>query len=310
MGSGPSPCNLLNRALSWRSRPFIACWPLRAHTCRRWAAPRCAGHSIAGRPEEAPPRGPGAGLPGRGRRPPGRGRGRGRGSARGGGGVGSGLPVPQASPREGQPRGGPTPPPACRRPTEHRALLGQRARRRPSRVTGGCELRSLGIRSRRGSPNAGGARSSAGDLRSAPLPRPPHPPGPARALPGFSPASAAAAVSARTLGSLCERPRDPRQLLASSDAAMARAQGKLEGAAWSQSIRGGQGHCRGGRRGRLCKKQKEKGPGEGRSRRTAPGPRDNSLAAAAKRIPARGLALLFIRVYSHSSVCIPGKKKS
>lgn len=81
------------------------------------------------------------------------------------------------------------------------------------------------------------------------------------------------------------------------------------GAAWNQSIRGGQGHCRGGRRGRLFKEQNEKSPGEERSQRTALGPRDNSLAAAAKRIPARGLALLFIRVYSHSSVCIPGKKK-
>lgn len=143
----------------------------------------------------------------------------------------------QASTRAGKPREGPRPHQPARRPTEHWALpakpllSGQRARRRPSRVTGGCDLRSLGTGSRRGSPNAGGAWSSARDVRSAPLPRPPHPPGPARALPGFSPASAeeAAAVSVRTLGSLCERPRDPRQLLPSSDAAMARAQGQVGG---------------------------------------------------------------------------------
>lgn len=117
------------------------------------------------------------------------------------------------------------------------------------------------------------ARSSAGDEPSATCPRPAHLPGRPRPapLPGFSPASAeeAAEESVRTLGSLCERPRDTRQPLPSSDAAMG-----LAGAGascWNQSIRGGQGHRRGGWRGRFFKKENQKGQGEGRSRGTTPG---------------------------------------
>lgn len=55
------------------------------------------------------------------------------------------------------------------------------------------------------------------------LPHPawPPPPGP---VPGFSPASVEVAEeSLRKLGSLCERPRDTRQPLPSSDAAMGKA---------------------------------------------------------------------------------------
>lgn len=62
------------------------------------------------------------------------------------------------------------------------------------------------------------------------LPHPawPPPPGP---VPGFSPASVEVAEeSLRKLGSLCERPRDTRQLLPSSDAAMGKAtQGQVGG---------------------------------------------------------------------------------
>lgn len=65
--------------------------------------------------------------------------------------------------------------------------------------------------------------------RPPPLARPP-PPAP---LPGFSPASAeeVAEESVRTLGSLCERPRDTRQPLPSSDAAMGPAGA---GASWRE----------------------------------------------------------------------------
>jgi hypothetical protein len=62
-----------------------------------------------------------------------------------------------------------------------------------------------------------------------PHPSPPPPPNP---LPGFSPASAEVAEeSVRTLGSLCERPRDTRQPLPSSDAAMGPA---ALGASWRE----------------------------------------------------------------------------
>lgn len=47
--------------------------------------------------------------------------------------------------------------------------------------------------------------------------------------------------------------------------------GKLEGAAWNQSIRGGQGHWREGWRGRRFKKENQKAQEKGRSRRTRPG---------------------------------------
>lgn len=89
--------------------------------------------------------------------------------------------------------------------------------------------------------------------------------------------------------------------------------GNLEEGAWNQSIRGGQGHRRGGWRGRLFKKENQKGRGEGRSEGTAPSRPQGAETIAGRPQPGASrrarLALLFIRVYSHSSVYIPGKKK-
>lgn len=85
-------------------------------------------------------------------------------------------------------------------------------------------------------PKCGPGRGAApGTCAPRPLPRPSplaRPPPPAR-LPGFSLASAeeVAEESVRTLGSLCERPRDTRQPLPSSDAAMGPAG---EGASWRE----------------------------------------------------------------------------
>lgn len=65
----------------------------------------------------------------------------------------------------------------------------------------------------------------------------------------------------RTVGSLWERPRDTRQPLPSSDAAMGPAR-RAEGPR-DQRIRGGQGHDE-GLRGSFFKKGEEKGTGEGK----------------------------------------------
>lgn len=106
----------------------------------------------------------------------------------------------------------------------------------PRPPDGERELRGPSARSDRGSPNAGGgAEQRLGRAPSAArpgLPRPPFRPRPAL-LPGFSPASAeeVAEESVRTLGSLCERPRDTRQPLPSSDAAMGPAGA---GASWRE----------------------------------------------------------------------------
>lgn len=101
---------------------------------------------------------------------------------------------------------------------------GQRAPRRPSNITGhvNCEA---GAPVRRRLPKAGGdAEQPLGCAPRPAAPGLPHPPGCPRPalLPGFSPASAeeVAEDSVRTLGSLCERPRDTRHPLPSSDAAM------------------------------------------------------------------------------------------
>lgn len=181
----------------------------------------------------------------------------------------------------GAPRRGPRSPQACK---EGRCGAPSSARgigSFPDKGLRGSPAAFLGTRTaepERPSPGAASrlqsaARSGAGDEPSATYPRPAHLPGRPRPapLPGFSPASAeeVAEESVRTLGSLCERPRDTRQPLPSSDAAMG-----LAGAGaswWNQSIRGGQGHRRGGWRGRLFKKENQKGKGKGRSLGTTPG---------------------------------------
>lgn len=119
----------------------------------------------------------------------------------------------------------------------------------------------------------------------------------------------------RTLGSLCERPRDTRQPLRSSDAAMGPAgAGRAEGAARTHSIRDGQGHWRGGWRGRLFKKENQKGQGNARSRRTAPGPLRGGETIARRRRRgasrrARPRAAIYSYLFPFFSLYSRGKKK-
>lgn len=106
----------------------------------------------------------------------------------------------------------------------NRLVSGQRASRCPSNVTGDVNC-GAGAPVRRRLPNAGGdAEQRLGGAPRTARPRPPPLPGRPRPapLPGFSPASAedVAVESVRTLGSLCERARDTRQPLPSSDVAM------------------------------------------------------------------------------------------
>lgn len=205
--------------------------------------------------------------------------------------------------------------PSARLYPGNRFLSGQRAPRRRGRVSGdvNCGARAPGPD---GAPQTqAGARSSAWECAPRRLP-PAARPRPAP-LPGFSLASAeeVAEDSVRTLGSLCERPRDTRQPLRSSDAAMGPAGA---GASWREprGIRASEaakvtGEGAGG--GVFLKRKIEKakemeaagGRGRGRFRAGRQWPRGCSEAHPG----ARGLALLFIRVYSHSSVSIPGEKK-
>lgn len=121
--------------------------------------------------------------------------------------------------------------PGARLSPGNRFLSGQRAPRRHGRVSGdvNCGARAPGPD---GAPQTqAGARSSAWECAPRRLP-PPGRPRPAP-LPGFSLAPAEEVVegSVRTLGSLCERPRDTRQPLRSSDAAMGPAGA---GASWRE----------------------------------------------------------------------------
>jgi len=81
---------------------------------------------------------------------------------------------------------------------------------------------------------------------------------------------------------------------------------------WNQSIRGGQGHRRGGWRGRLFKKENQKGQGKGRSRGTRPGWLRGEtmawrLAAAASR-RAASLCYLFVFIPILQSIFQEKKK--
>lgn len=109
-----------------------------------------------------------------------------------------------------------------------RFLSGQRAPKRPSPPLPwwGQEPRTLVAPESAVLCEGGGALARREAVPMPPascLPHPawPPPPGP---VPGFSPASVEVAEeSLRKLGSLCERPRDTRQPLPSSDAAMGKA---------------------------------------------------------------------------------------
>lgn len=81
----------------------------------------------------------------------------------------------------------------------------------------------------------------------------------------------------------------------------------------NQSILGGQGHRRGAGGG-VFFKRKSKRTRKGKERRRTPGLAsgwgDKSRAGCSQAHPGvRGLALLFIRIYSHSSAYIPGEKE-
>lgn len=149
MGSGRSPCNLLKRALSWCTRPFISCWPLWEHTCSgggqrpgAQATPLLGAQRKPLHTAQEPACQGGAashsGWGGGGAEPV------------QGGGVSTGLRFPDQHPGREAPRRAPRPHQPARRPTERRALpvkpllSGQRARRRPSRVTRGMRLAEPG----------------------------------------------------------------------------------------------------------------------------------------------------------------------
>lgn len=111
-----------------------------------------------------------------------------------------------------------------------------------------------------------GAGARARPRRGATCLAPPPPAASPPPLPGLSPAASAEEVaeeSVRTLGSLCERPRDTRQPLPSSDAAMGPGAGERRGRAGSEHQRRPRSR-RGARRGRLVKKGKEKWAGKGK----------------------------------------------
>lgn len=157
-------------------------------------------------------------------------RGRGQSSVPAPAEVATGLTLPQAGqhPRRGSPWKGPAPPTSQQRgptpsPGSHREPGHFRTKGSPAPQprSGDANGRArapgpAGLPTRR--RGRGAAPGTCAPAQASPLARPP-PPAP---LPGFSPASAeeVAEESVRTLGSLCERPRDTRQPLPSSDAAM------------------------------------------------------------------------------------------
>lgn len=168
----------------------------------------------------------------------------------------------------------------------------------------------------RGSPNAGGGAEQRLGVRPVPpAPARPPPPGPVTwVLPG-SRGGGGGGLGEDAGVTLRAAPRHKAAApVLGRGHGPSRRGGKLEGAAWNQRIRGGQGHWRGGWRGRLFKKENQKGQRNGRSRRTTPGPLPGGGTIASRLQPgasrrARPRSVIYSCLFPFFSLYSRKKKK-